>query len=257
MSETEKRLRAALDGRGLSDIGLIHYSVTDSTNLRAMECAEENRVTLFVADSQSAGRGRLGRSFLSPEGGLYMSLLFHPKSGCADASTVTAATAVAAVRVLCRFTELDLKIKWVNDIYFNDKKLAGILTQGRTNTDGSLDCAVIGIGLNLYRRDLGELSAIATSVEEAGGGIIPKEELAAELTREILSVIDNPTAVSLVEEYRRLSYLQGRTVTVIRADKAEYSARVVGIDGNYRLLLDREGEIVSLSTGEVSVRPTE
>lgn len=186
-----------------------------------------------------------------------MTLLIRPEAGCADAGAITAATAVAAVRALRRFTELDLKIKWVNDLYCNEKKLAGILTQGRANGEGGLSFAVIGIGLNLYRRDLGELSAIATSVEESGGGIIPKEELIAELAREILSVIDDPTAKSLVDEYRKLSYLRGKTVTVIRAERAEYSARVVGIDENYRLLLDRDGEIIPLSTGEVSVRPTE
>ena len=186
-----------------------------------------------------------------------MSLLLRPTLPLSDFSSVTARTAVAVCRAIEAMTPLACQIKWVNDVYVNGRKLAGILTQGRSRGDGSLDFAVIGVGVNLAATDLGaELRDVATSTEECGGGIPDRYALAARIVKEIYSVLDEANYSSTLAEYRRRSLLTGRWVRVIFSE-SEYPARVTGIDGEFRLLLERDGESVTLSTGEVSVRATE
>ena len=251
-------LRCELEGVGISadDLSLFTYNLIGSTNKEALDWGEKNDTgaALFIAERQSAGRGRLGRSFLSPEGGLYMSFLIRPSSAARDTASITAKCAIAVSRAVEALTGLDCKIKWVNDIYVDGRKLAGILTQGRTREDGGLDFAVIGIGINLKACDLGEeLKSIATSTEEAGGGVPDRCTLAAAIVREIFSILDDSLKDEILEEYRHRSILAGKSVRVIMpAD--EYTARVLGIDEGFRLILEREGEVIHLSTGEVSVR---
>ena len=255
-SERETALRRALNEAGLEAVELFYYPQTDSTNRRAMEHGAQfpsTECALFLAESQSEGRGRLGRSFLSPVGGIYMTLLLRPKSSCTDAAALTAATAVATARAINFFTPLRIGIKWVNDLYVNGKKLAGILTQGRVGEGGTADFVAIGIGINLYRAELGEFSDVATSIEAEAQARLDFCPLVCRIVKEVLALSADPLAKEVLEEYRERSILDGKRVKVIRASE-EYSARVVGIDESFRLLLDKDGEKIALMTGEVSVR---
>ena len=255
-SVTEKGLTASLRSEGLDSTGIkvYAYKSTNSTNALAMEWGESGGgEALFVAESQTAGRGRLGRSFLSPEGGLYMSLLLKPESELADFASVTARCAVAVCHALEALTPIRAEIKWVNDVYVDGRKLAGILTQGRVSETGKVEFAVIGIGINLVACDLGdEVGSIAISTEEATGVTPDRCQLAAKIVKEIYGVLSGDDS-AVLEEYRHRSILTGRVVRVITAD-GEYTAEVLGVDEDYRLLLDKSGENVALSTGEVSVR---
>ena len=257
---TEAALRLSLAREGIPEgsLGVLACECTGSTNADAMKYGEGGGgEAVFLAKRQTAGRGRLGRSFLSPEGGLYMSLLLRPTVPLSNFASVTAKCAVAVSRAVESLTGLECKIKWVNDVYVNGRKLAGILTQGRTREDGKVDFAVIGIGINLAACDLGEeLRPIATSVEKEGGRLPDKCSLAARVVKEILSVLDGAAHVEVLEEYRRRSLLDGREVKIVTPSE-EYSAKALGIDGEYRLLLERDGEIFALSTGEASARLTE
>ena len=252
---SESRIKDLL---GRSDLALTVYSECDSTNLRAIEYARENGThdAVFLADSQTAGRGRLGRSFLSPAGrGIYLSILTARLPRGEDAVSVTADAAVAVCRAIERLTSLSPVIKWVNDIYVGGRKVAGILAQGIVAPGSNeLSGVVMGVGINVLGKELDpEIDAIATTLEREGDAP-DRERLVTEIIREFLDNLSDVGTKKCADEYRRRSFLVGKDVRVIRAD-ASYPARVLGITDQCELILERtDGEREILATGEVSVR---
>lgn len=230
------------------------YEETDSTNTRAKEYArahsEKNRPALFIADSQTAGRGRLGRSFHSEKGvGIYLSLLLYPTDRGADATRLTARAAVALARAVEEASGLSPDIKWVNDLYSNGKKLAGILAECEMNSDGKIAYLVLGMGINVYKTTYPEeISAIATSIESECGVRIKKEELVARTVTELLS----EKGEDVFAEYSARLITRG-DITVRKHTGESYPARVIELLPDYSLLIEREnGERERLFTGEVS-----
>jgi len=240
---------------------VVFYETTDSTNLRAREYARVNpdsrTPTVFIADGQTAGRGRRGRSFESPAGsGLYLSFLVYPKSKGADATAITAYSAVKLAEALEECAPLSAGIKWVNDIIVGGRKIAGILAEAEMSSEGEIGCIVVGMGINVYKNALSdELSSIATSVEEETGERISREELAAELIIRFLSRCYDFTVEEILPEYRRRSTLIGEEITVHALSGEEYPARAVGIDSDLSLRVQTYGgEEKSLISATVSVR---
>ena len=239
-------------------IDVFAYSVTDSTNTRAAEYAREqspDKITLFVADSQSAGRGRRGRSFDSPRGsGLYFSLLI-PCDACEfNFTELTVRAAVAVRRAIFEISGIETGIKWVNDIILGGKKVSGILAEAVTSENsGAVEYAVLGIGINLKARQFPEeITPIATALETYAEGEIDRIGLLAEIIREILSFGDFS---SVIEEYRRPCIAIGKTVLVAEFSGESYSALALDITdtGALRVLLD-SGETRELVSAEVSVK---
>lgn len=221
---------------------LFYYDKTDSTNTRAKlsplsSSAEDKRSAIFLTRAQTAGRGTRGRSFESPEdGGLYLSLLIYPPLHARDAHILTCAAAVAVCRALdVTCAGISPKIKWVNDVYINGKKLCGILTEGECDDKGMLRYAIVGIGLNLKEAPhTPEVSAIMTSLEKEGFSVEP-HRLAAEIVSELLSLIEDKQAV--LSEYRSRSMLIGEEVEISSAGLS-VCERVVGIDDECALLTE-------------------
>ena len=235
----------------------VAYRLTDSTNKQALAFAASERPTepvLFIASEQTAGRGRLGRSFSSPEGGIYMTVLTPaPEGGDLVALTTYAVTAVC--RALEELTPLSPRIKWVNDVYIGERKLSGILAQGAVDPeDGRITHIAMGIGLNVRGKELApEIEDIATTLEREGCSI-ERAALASRIAEIYLSDIDKAGSPEVIEEYRRRSMLIGAQITVIKPNES-YPARVLGIGDACELIIEREdGEREHLSTGDVSVR---
>lgn len=227
---------------------LIHLSETDSTNKYIRSLAAPCEKICVIADRQTAGRGRFGRTFESPDGGLYMSFTCHSTDVLGD--RLTAKTAVAAARAVERLTGLCVKIKWVNDLYVHGKKLCGILAEG-VWTGADLDCIVIGIGVNLYGALPEYLENIATTVEAAGGKIPDREELARAILEEFDSLTD------FYGEYKARQFLLGCTVTVHRGDET-FTATAEDIDENCAVILRLDdGTRIPLTSGEISIRKHE
>ena len=138
------------------------YNSIDSTNTKAKKMHEDGYVgnAVVIADAQTGGRGRMGRSFISDEGkGLYLSILLDKEHIHGTGVALTTYMAVIAARVIERISGVDVRIKWVNDLYVNGRKLAGILTEGKTDPDdGSLVYAVCGIGVNILTQDFDRMS---------------------------------------------------------------------------------------------------
>lgn len=254
---SEAELQAALREVGINEgqPKILVFGSTGSTNTVAKELAGEGIPALVVANGQTGGRGRLGRSFSCPDGaGVYMSLLFYPKIKASEASRLTCLAAVAAARAVERLSGVCPFIKWVNDLYVGDKKVCGILTEGSADQSGSLRYAVIGIGINVHPANLGELSAIATSIEAEGGCPTKRSELIAHILSELLPMLTAEDATPYFDEYAlRARPLVGKRVTVRRGEDS-YLATVLGIEGDGSLLIRREGgEISRLASGEVSL----
>ena len=251
---TKKRLKSLINDK---EMGLTVYGVTDSTNTRAKELAKHPFVReLVVADSQTMGRGRLNRKFHSDGGvGIYMSLLTRFAKEASDFTLATVCAAVAVARALRVLTPLSPKIKWVNDIYVNGKKLSGILTEGSFTPEGKPDFCIIGIGINVYKREFdSEIRDIATTVEDCCAEPPERSVLIAEVVNQLLPLLENPRAEDILTEYRGLSILTNREVTVKKPD-GEYPATVIGIDDDYSLILSLEdGSEARLRAGEVSIK---
>ena len=247
------RLRAALPP-GLPQPVLLEE--TDSTNRVAKElsAAGAPHGTLTVAARQSAGRGRRGRSFFSPEGGIYMSLLLRPDCPPEEVQLVTPMAAVAVSRTVDRLCGASTRIKWVNDILLDGKKLCGILTE--RCPDGGV---VVGIGLNHRAPENGfppELASIACALYPGKGeAAVSPEALCAGITAQLMAMAPRLTRRDYLTEYRHKSCLLGKTVTVYPVSGAPYPALAVDFDECAHLLVRNEdGQLAALSSGEVSVR---
>lgn len=257
-------LRAHLNGAA-SGFSLQVLPRCDSTNNVLKEAAHNGAPhgTVVLAEEQGTGRGRLGRSFFSPPGGVYVSLLLRPQISAQRITGITQTTAVAAAQVLERFGGRETQIKWVNDLYIEGKKCAGILTEAGVDVEsGSVEWVIIGIGVNCFLPQGGfpaPLDQIATAVWQTPQ--MQRNALAAALINEIAEQVlqleqKNGSYDVYLEEYRRRSYLTGRAVRVYAAQP--YDAICMGIDENGGLVVRCEnGESKTVIAGDVSVRATE
>lgn len=232
---------------------------TDSTNRVGKEMARAGAKegTLIVALSQSGGRGRLGRTFFSPKGGIYMSLLLRPSLPMEHFLRITTAAAVAVARAVEKVTGKETGIKWVNDIFMNGKKVCGILCEAGTGAETQkTEFAVLGIGINVRKQTVPEeLKDIVGCLEDFSEEVNPNL-LIAQVLREFFGMYEKLSESSYMEEYKKRSVLIGKTVTV-PDERGTYTALVTDIDEEGRLVVDAKGEIRRIGAGEVSVRLTE
>lgn len=248
-------LRAALGERGCS-CEVFCYDVIDSTNSEAKRllAAGLSGDALLAAVQQTGGRGRRGRSFYSPaETGVYFSLVLHPKGDASDLISLTAAAAVAVVRATERYSDAAPKIKWVNDVYLGDRKIAGILTEAVTGLEsGTVESVVVGIGLNL------STSGFPEELKETAGALgalrCTKNQFIAEIVSELSVFAAAPAEKSYLADYRRCSLVLGRRVRFFRGDSA-FDALATGIDDHGGLMVTfDDGTSEVLRSGEITLR---
>jgi len=241
---------------------LFFFEETGSTNRDAKEYAAKNMgEAVFVAASQTEGRGRMTRSFVSPKGkGIYLSVLLRPNLSATDINTVTLLAAVAVSDAIDELTGKLPSIKWTNDLYFDGKKICGILTECALESDGGLKHLIIGIGVNLYETadDFPEeLREKAGSVFSQTGLTVDRAELAAcilsKLERLIFEEHFPKNKASFLQSYKdRMLYLN-ETVDVTSA-KGDFSAVVRDLDEEGRLVVEADGKLLTLNSAEISIR---
>ena len=211
-----------------------------------------------VASSQSAGRGRMGRSFESPYGsGVYLSVLMRPDLPAAEAVRITTASAVAACRAIEECTDEVPSIKWVNDVFVRGKKTCGILTEASIDLEsGGLDWAVMGIGFNVYEPEGGfpeEIRGIAGPIAQKRLRDL-RSRIAAAFLKAFYDICSDLGSARFSEEYKRRSFLTGRHINVLRSG-ISIPAKALDIDEECRLIVQYDdGRTEALSSGEVSVR---
>ena len=253
-------LQARLTGAA-TDYTITVLPTIPSTNAALKEMAKNGAPTgtVLIANRQNSGYGRKDRSFFSPNGGIYMSILLRPDLAASDALTLTTTAAVAVADVIRQQTQQEAQIKWVNDVYLEGKKVCGILTEAALTPDGRLDYAILGIGVNLFTPQNGfpkNISHIAGSVYPRGTEQkCQRSAFVVALLQRLSELLPQCTTSAMHAAYCRASFLPGRMVTVLREDAPDADAVVLGIDHQYRLQVRyADGRIESLFTGEVSVR---
>lgn len=257
------------------------FKILESTNLTAKKMALDGAPydTVVIAEEQTKGRGRMGRSFFSPPaGGIYMTFILEPRFDTARSVLITTAASVAVCKAIEKVTGISCRIKWVNDIYMEEKKICGILTEAVTDFEsGHIDHIVLGIGIN-YSTALStfprELSGIAGSLFDKGsetagnsGGKpregISRNHLIAEVINQMLEINENLESRDFIEEYRNRSFVLGKEILVIPAAGSGKNpnpavgipAAAVDIDGDGGLVVRyRDGTVQTLNSGEISIR---
>ncbi len=239
----------------LFSIPVYYRAVCRSTMLEAKDLANRGIEAPFavVAARQESGRGRLGRSFFSPEGGVYMSIVL-PGASIPSPDMLTTAASMAVARAIESLTGFDCAIKWVNDIYVDGRKAVGILTEGIVNMEeGGLDKAIVGIGVNLWQGS----EPIPPDLEKKmmylypdGDSPVTRAELAAAECREVMNILGE----EFIGEYRKRCFIIGCDITVIK-NGVSRAARALDVDNRAHLVVRYpDGTEEALSSGEVTLR---
>ncbi|MEW6569577.1 MAG: biotin--[acetyl-CoA-carboxylase] ligase [Nitrospirota bacterium] len=246
--------------KGLIGKNIILLETVDSTNTFAADLAEKvEDGTVVVADSQKKGRGRLGRTWISPPGSnIYLSVITKPSIHVEDGTLITVMAGVSCVHALRRSTGLDVAIKWPNDIVYGDKKLGGILTELRTQ-DERIIFAIIGIGINVnVSLDIlpEDVREIATSLRNETGGCYSRTEIIAEILNELdrwYRIMKEKGGSNLILEWQRLNSTLGKKVMVIAGNET-YGGFAESIDEKGMLILRLpSGETRKISAGDLKI----
>lgn len=242
------------------EYNIVYLRETDSTNLRAKEGAAEGMPdrSIFIADRQSHGRGRLGRAWASEEGNIYMSLLLRPEIAPQKASMLTLVMALAVAEGINGAAGVDTQIKWPNDIILNKKKVCGILTEMQADEE-KIHHVVIGVGINVNQETFpAEIEKVAASLYQVTGKQHSRKLLLMHVMEaferyygEFLKAGD---LSGLLEEYNEKLINRGREVKIHEPGN-EYVAVAKGINTAGELIVTREdGQEEHIYAGEVSVR---
>lgn len=232
------------------DLDVLLFDEVDSTNNICKELGKkEFKNTLVLAKSQTAGRGRLGRTFISKkEKGIYMSLLLNCDISINNISKITCVVGTSIVKVLKEYINDDLYIKWVNDIYLNDFKICGILTESLI-LNGNVKNIVIGIGLNLEHQDF-PADVVASSIYDQTGIKLDKYELVGKITNQILSDLSDVNNLAHVDYFKNHLYMKNEMVELLLQNR-KYIGKINGINDDFNLLVEVKGEIKTISSGEI------
>jgi BirA family transcriptional regulator, biotin operon repressor / biotin---[acetyl-CoA-carboxylase] ligase len=243
---------------------LLFFASVSSTNAVAMEMASQGcpEGTIVMAETQTAGKGRLGRSWISPPGkNLYISIVLRPAISPRDATALTLLSAVACISAIRQSYSVAATIKWPNDIIVENRKLGGILTEIKADID-RITHAVVGIGINvnLTRADMpDEIKAIATSIIDQTGELSSRTDLAAAVIREFdkwYGLLMNKGKQVVIDEWLSLSSTIGKHV-MVATGRALLEGYAEGIDDEGLLILKlADGTYHKVSAGDVTLART-
>ncbi len=237
----------------MRNIKIYSLCVTDSTNSFAKTLSDkEKNDALIIAERQTAGRGRMGRSFYSEKGGVYMSLLLHPECELSDAVCITSMAAVAVARAIEKHTQKKAYIKWVNDIYVDNKKVCGILCEGGGTLGGGLDYAVLGVGINLFKpkggfpEDIKDIAGYLFENEQNG----LKDKIINSFLNEFFLFYEEKK--EYMPEYKNRSNILGKQISYTENGK-EYKGIAQDITDNGNLVIKNENGICIKNSGEIKI----
>ncbi len=236
----------------------IFDEVTSTNTLLKEQGRNKSEWCTYIASSQTGGKGRLGRSFYSPDDtGVYFSILLKPDLQIEKAILITTAAAVAVTKALENLGCENSQIKWVNDVFVDSKKVCGILTESVINTvTKKLDFAVLGVGINLVKPEDDfpeDIKEIASAVFENDREDL-KERFVADFLNEFFCIYKELNKKSFMNEYRKKCFCLGKEITVIKGETKK-KATAISVDENARLEVEFTDESREfLSSGEISIK---
>lgn len=238
---------------------IVYEECMDSTNTRAKLIGGGNVMenAVVVAKNQTAGRGRRGRNWISPEGNCYFSVMMKPDIQAENVSTITLVAALALTQTIEKVTGIKAQIKWPNDVVVDGKKVSGILTESSIGVDG-LKYVVIGVGVNVNQKQFDtEIESMATSISLQTGNEVECAHVIGEFLNcfeELLEVfLKTEDMTVLIDRYNSLLVNRNQEVRII--DQGEWVGTALGINGKGQLLVsDIDGNVETVISGEVSVR---
>lgn len=232
-----------------------------STNDIIMEYGKQGveEFTTVVADSQSSGRGRKGRIFYSPDNaGTYFSILLRPNINFSESLYITTAAAAAVTEAMKQLYNMDTEIKWVNDVYYNGRKICGILTEAHIDMEsGTVDYAALGIGINVFEPENSYHKDIKNIAGAAFCRSMFDNKIRCEITAKVIDIFyeyyKNLSDITFLNTYKSRSFLTGKNVTIEKNGIVQ-KAFVKGIDDKCRLSVTLENGIEeNLNSGEVNL----
>lgn len=232
---------------------IILDEVTSTNDIAKANFKDEHQYLICLAEKQTNGQGRLGRTFISNESvGIYMSLIFKPNNSIKSYKNITTYIATCVAKSLEDVLNLKINIKWVNDIYLNGKKIGGILTTGETNvTTLKYNYLIIGIGINIYKQKFEEnIKNIASSIEEETNKIIDRNYLIALILNQIgdnLDMINN----NHMNFYRERLLMKNKQVLLKYAYEEEI-VQIIDVDDEGRLIVKKDNIIKKVNSGEIT-----
>ena len=255
----EERIRSLLHNYAKDiDIEIVKEIGSTNDELKQQAINGENEIKLLIAESQTKGKGTKGRSFFSPANtGCYISFLLKPEYSPEECTLLTTAAATATALAIENATGKKAQIKWVNDIYMDRKKVAGILTEASFKKDGKgIDYVIVGIGVNINPPEGGfpaEIENIASSVI-TDEPLYIKNKLIAEIANGLIFFYKTFKNKLFINEYKKRLFFLGEEITVIQGDKS-YQATAVDIDEQCHLIVrTADGKTKTLFSGEISIR---
>ena len=239
---------------------IILLDSVESTNTLAKEMAKNGAPhgTVVVADRQTAGRGRLGRSFQSPAGmGIYMSVILRYGCKPEELMHLTCACGVSICDALAQIAGIRPGIKWINDLVVDGKKLAGILTE--LVITGRETCAIVGIGLNVCQNPMDfdpEIRAKATSLWQILDQKVAREAVFGEILQKIYQMDQHLLTgkAAIMERYRKDCITLGKQISVVRGEEIRHGQALSVTDDGALLVRFDDGSEETVNSGEVSIR---
>jgi len=239
---------------------LVHFMELDSTNTEAKELAEKGarEGTVVVAEEQLKGRGRLGRNWHSPKGGIWLSIILKPKIQPHRAMGTTLLCAAAVCEAVMKVTSLRVSIKWPNDLLIEGRKVCGILTEMKAETD-LVQYIIQGVGLNanVDEEDLREVSETATSLKIMLGRPVDRKILLAEILYSMETMYDaylRGDFGEVLKKWKKWNCTLGRHLTLKQGDREYYGLAVDVTPEGGLILEDSSGKRRTFYSGEVTVK---
>ena len=233
---------------------VVYFETTDSTNTVAKQ-SDYKDGTVVIAESQTAGKGRMGRIWESEQNtGIYMSIVLMPDIPSHHIPMLTLVSGICVCRVLTKMCDVPFKIKWPNDIVAEGKKVCGILTEGVISPNKNK--AVVGIGINVANKSFGDdLSDKASSIYMLTGKVLERESIINNLLEEFeKTYTDFIEGKPFISDYEKLCININRQVTFVK-DGEEINGIAVNVAENGELVIKKEdGTTLNINSGEVSVR---
>jgi BirA family biotin operon repressor/biotin-[acetyl-CoA-carboxylase] ligase len=221
-------------------------STMDAARQLAKRAAREG--TIVIAEVQTRGRGRLSREWLSPEGGIYFTLVLRPRISPAYAPRVNLMAGIAVATTIRKLFGLKAELKWPNDVLIEDKKVCGILAEMDAETD-VVNFVNVGIGINV-NTSMPRFEKTATSLKDALGREISRKEFLCALVVEIERWLPLLMKADLLEEWRRLSATLNKEVRVTSLGE-EVTGRAIDIDATGALIVkDKDGSLRTVLVGD-------